>query len=91
MASRPKPSSARALGHTPKYAWAVRPTTGLADCKTWPASTRGRRGALGPERAQSVCCGMAHGDLLVAKPRQDVHRRLPQSMVHSPDMIESPS
>jgi hypothetical protein len=46
---------------------------------------------LGLERAQSVCCGMAHGDLSVAKPRQDVHRKLPQPMAYSPDTIESPS
>jgi hypothetical protein len=51
----------------------------------WPASTSMAR------RAQSACRGTAGGGSPVAKPRQVVHRKLPQHTVHSPNMIESPS
>jgi hypothetical protein len=47
--------------------------------------------ALGLKHAQSACRGMARGSSSAAKPRQDVHHKLPKPTVHSPSSIESPS
>jgi hypothetical protein len=84
MASGLKPSSARTHSARSAYqalwAWATWPTTGLADRRTRCTSARSARSKRVPW----------HGSPM-AKPWQDVHHKIPQPTVHSPDTIESPS
>jgi hypothetical protein len=84
----------------PAAAWPQRRTSLGSTTHNRPGQPQGaarvcaqctRCDALCPRRAQSACHGTAGGGSLAAKPQQDVHRKLPQPMVHSPDTIESPN